>query len=324
MPGSRGASPDSWAAGRSARPRAARAVAPRARALPYSAACTIAPAARVPARSAPAAAPRSRSSLRDGRVRLDRLYQQGCAKALLPRSPRRRARGGADQHRRRAHRRRPARLAPRRRPRRRAAATTQAAERVYRSLGGAAARRDPARRSAPAPALDWLPQETILFDAGRLERRLEVDMAADARLTALETLVLGRAAMGETLAHRRASPTSGASAAAAACVHAEALRAEGDLARATAGPATLGGARALATLVHVAPGAGARLDRRPRAARRARRACSPRPPPRGDVLVLRFLAPDLAPLRASARSAFSSAFRAAPAAPRLDALRGRR
>ena len=40
-------------------------------------------------------------------------------------------------------------------------------------------------------------------------------MAADARLTALETLVLGRAAMGETLATRPLSRPAGASAATA-------------------------------------------------------------------------------------------------------------
>ncbi len=78
--------------------------------------------------------------------------------------------------------------------------STQAAERGYR----ARPREAPAQVSnrlelGPGARLDWLPQETILFDGARLERRLEVDMAADARLLACEVVVLGRAAMGEAL-----------------------------------------------------------------------------------------------------------------------------
>ena len=47
--------------------------------------------------------------------------------------------------------------------------------------------------------LDWLPQETILFDGGALSRGLEADLAEDARLLAVEAVVLGRTAMGETV-----------------------------------------------------------------------------------------------------------------------------
>jgi urease accessory protein len=43
----------------------------------------------------------------------------------------------------------------------------------------------------------WLPQETLLFDGARLERRLFVDMAGDAELLLVESLVFGRLAMGE-------------------------------------------------------------------------------------------------------------------------------
>ena len=75
-------------------------------------------------------------------------------------------------------------------------ATTQTSERAY------AARRDAAQVSVTATVLaggrlDWLPQETILYDRSALTRRTVVDMAADARLLMLEMLVLGRAAMGE-------------------------------------------------------------------------------------------------------------------------------
>jgi urease accessory protein len=51
----------------------------------------------------------------------------------------------------------------------------------------------------PGGWLDWLPQETILFDRAALDRRTVIDLAADAGCLALEAVVLGRAAMGETV-----------------------------------------------------------------------------------------------------------------------------
>jgi len=57
--------------------------------------------------------------------------------------------------------------------------TTAAAEKVYRTLGADAS--IAARIEVGAGgALAWLPQETILFDRARLERTIEVDLAADA------------------------------------------------------------------------------------------------------------------------------------------------
>jgi urease accessory protein len=50
---------------------------------------------------------------------------------------------------------------------------------------------------ASTARLAWLPQETILFNGGRLRRKTEVDLIAGAELLALESLVLGRAAHGE-------------------------------------------------------------------------------------------------------------------------------
>jgi urease accessory protein len=253
-------------------------------------------------------------SLRRGAIRLDRLYQEGCAKAILPRThgpvPEvvliNTAGGvtGGDRI--------DWRLAVG--PGAALVATTQAAERVYRSTGGPAQVTTRLELGAGA-RLDWLPQETILFEAGRLERRLEVEMAEDASLTALEALVLGRAAMGETVA------TGGFSdqwriRRAGRLVHAEALRASGDLAAATAGAATLGGARALATLVHLAPGAEARLDEvRRRLADTGTGAVTAAASAKPGLLVVRFLAPGAQALRA-ALIRFLMGFRAA-ALPRV-------
>jgi urease accessory protein len=76
-------------------------------------------------------------------------------------------------------------------------ATTPSAERIYRSDGPAAAI---ATRLTlkPRARLSWLPQETLLFDRARLERRLEVETSGDAAFIVAETLVFGRLAMGES------------------------------------------------------------------------------------------------------------------------------
>ena len=79
-----------------------------------------------------------------------------------------------------------------------AVATTQTAERAYKATG-APARMDVRLTVGPGGWLDWLPQETILFDRAALDRRTLVDLAAGAGCLALEAVVLGRAAMGETV-----------------------------------------------------------------------------------------------------------------------------
>jgi urease accessory protein len=76
-------------------------------------------------------------------------------------------------------------------------ATTTAAEKIYRSEGPPA-RIATALTLGPGARLVWLPQETILFDHARLDRTLTIDIAADADLIVVETLVFGRLAMGET------------------------------------------------------------------------------------------------------------------------------
>ena len=76
-------------------------------------------------------------------------------------------------------------------------ATTPSAERIYRSDGPAAAIVT-RLKLAPGARLFWLPQETLLFEGAALERRLEVEMSAEASLVVAETLVFGRLAMGES------------------------------------------------------------------------------------------------------------------------------
>lgn len=76
--------------------------------------------------------------------------------------------------------------------------TAQAAEKIYRSWGPPA--RVAARlRVGEGARLEWLPQETILFDGARLDRRLAIDLAEGAECLAGEILVFGRRARGETM-----------------------------------------------------------------------------------------------------------------------------
>ena len=81
----------------------------------------------------------------------------------------------------------------------RATIAAQAAERFYRALPGGAPSQVRTRIAvADGAAVEWLPQETILFDRCALDRRLHVELAADAWFLGVETLVFGRAAMGES------------------------------------------------------------------------------------------------------------------------------
>jgi urease accessory protein len=75
--------------------------------------------------------------------------------------------------------------------------TTPSAERIYRS-DGPAATITTRLALAPGARLFWLPQETLMFEGARLERRLELDTSDEAAFIVAETLVFGRLAMGES------------------------------------------------------------------------------------------------------------------------------
>jgi urease accessory protein len=77
-----------------------------------------------------------------------------------------------------------------------ASVTTPAAEKVYRSAGDTT-RLTTALEVAEGATLEWLPQETILFEGARLDRRMQARLAPGARLLAAEMVVFGRAARGE-------------------------------------------------------------------------------------------------------------------------------
>ncbi|MEJ0098069.1 MAG: urease accessory protein UreD [Bauldia sp.] len=136
--------------------------------------------------------------------------------------------------------------------------TTQAAERIYRRSAGVA-RIDTTLDVGSNASLDWLPQETILFDRSALARTLTADVHPSGRLLAVEAIVLGRAAMGET-AREVVVTDSWRIRRGGTLIFADGLRLDGDAVATMAGGASGNGAAAIATLVLVAPDAEARID----------------------------------------------------------------
>ena len=140
-----------------------------------------------------------------------------------------------------------------------ATVTTAAAEKIYRARDGEAQIGVKLALGAGA-RLAWLPQPTILFDQSRLDRRTEVALAGDAGLLAIETLIFGRAAMGEDVL-RGACRDAWRVRRDGALVLADAFRVEGAIADGLNRPATLDGSRAVAMLLYVAPDAADRIDK---------------------------------------------------------------
>jgi urease accessory protein len=142
----------------------------------------------------------------------------------------------------------------------RATFATQAAERYYRALpGDAPSRVRTALAVGPGAAAEWLPQESILFDGCAVDRVLEVDLAADACFLGIETLVFGRRAMGEEVRRARISDAIRLRRDGTLLLH-DTIRLQGEVAALLDHAAIGGGARAVGTLVYVAPDVEARLE----------------------------------------------------------------
>ena len=177
----------------------------------------------------------------------------------------------------------------------RATLAAQAAERFYRALPGAAPAHVRTHLAVlPGAALEWLPQDSILFDRCALDRELHVDLAADAWFLGVEALVFGRAAMGEEVETARLRDVIRVRRAGRLLLH-DAVRLDGPVRAVLDRPAVGAGARAAATLVHAAPGAEARLD----AVRAALAPFEAGASAWDGLLVARVVAPDGACLRAA-------------------------
>jgi urease accessory protein len=131
--------------------------------------------------------------------------------------------------------------------------TTQAAERLYRATAGSPPATIRTSLTAEAEAvLEWLPQETILFDACRADRTLSVDLAPSARFLGVESLLFGRQASGETLGTAWFTDRIRIRQGGALLLH-DATRIAGDVAGLMARAGTFGDARGMATIVAVDP-----------------------------------------------------------------------
>jgi urease accessory protein len=133
--------------------------------------------------------------------------------------------------------------------------TTQAAERYYRASTAsppATVRSDLA--VAEGALLEWLPQETILFDRCRVDRSLSVDLEPGARFLGVESLIFGRQAMGETVREISLIDRIIIRRAGKPILH-DATRLEGEVATLMGRASTFADARAMATVVFVTPGA---------------------------------------------------------------------
>jgi urease accessory protein len=138
--------------------------------------------------------------------------------------------------------------------------TPQAAEKIYRSPDDSAAQIDLALDVAADATLEWLPQEMILFDGARLNRRIAVSVAGDSRLLAGDITVFGRTARGERFRHgslfdRWQVRRDGR------LLWTDATRLENDTAAALDHPAGFAGAVAQAVILYQGPDAAGARDR---------------------------------------------------------------
>jgi urease accessory protein len=136
---------------------------------------------------------------------------------------------------------------------------SQAAERYYRSPGGEPARVRTRLTIGAGAAVEWLPQETILFDDCALDRRLKADLTGDAWFLGVETLVFGRALMGETVRQARLRDTIQLTRDGALLWH-DAIRFDGPVQALLDRPAMAAGGRAVSTMLVAGPQAAGSLD----------------------------------------------------------------
>ena len=172
--------------------------------------------------------------------------------------------------------------------------TTQAAEKIYRSLGPET-RIDIALTVGADAWLEWLPQETILFDRARLARRTTAEIEPGGRLLATEMIVFGRTARGERLSagllHERWTVRV-----AGRLVWVDAIRLDGDIASRLDAPGGFDGATAIATAIYVGADAPSLLPlARASALDSDSRAGASLI---GDILLARFIGHDARVLRA--------------------------
>ncbi|MEJ0026276.1 MAG: urease accessory protein UreD [Rhizomicrobium sp.] len=135
----------------------------------------------------------------------------------------------------------------------------QAAEKVYRSLGPDCVVESELRAGRES-WLEYLPQETILFDGSRLRRRTQIQLDDGARCLTGGILVFGRAARGETLRHGLVHDVWEFRDADGRLTWKDALHLDGDIETLLGRAATFGGAVAYGSLIYAGDDAAKHLQ----------------------------------------------------------------
>ena len=125
----------------------------------------------------------------------------------------------------------------------------QAAEKIYRSLGPDC-EVETELRAGNGAWLEYLPQETILFDAARLRRRTQVFLGEASRFLGGSIVVFGRTAHSEKLRHGLLHDAWEVRRSDGRLKWKDALHMDGDFEALLANPATFGGASAYGSLIY--------------------------------------------------------------------------
>jgi len=172
--------------------------------------------------------------------------------------------------------------------------TTQAAERVYRALNFLPAQVSTQVILGAGARLDYLPQETILFDGFALRRSLHIALAEDARFLGVESVVFGRQAMGETVRQGSLRDRISLVRDKKLVLH-DVNRLEGEIAAQLARKAVASGNIAMASLIYAGPDADSLLPLIRGAM--AEQACEAGASAFEGIIFGRILAPSAADLR---------------------------
>lgn len=129
--------------------------------------------------------------------------------------------------------------------------TTQACEKSYKSSSGLAQVTTQISVGENATC-HWLPQETILYEGSALSRTFNVNLAPTAKLIALEAVMLGREAMGETI-NLCAFKDSWRIRRDGKLIFADDIKLEGDISKLEQASALMANQKAFATLLYCSP-----------------------------------------------------------------------
>ena len=168
---------------------------------------------------------------------------------------------------------------------------TQAAEKIYRSAGEDSVI-DISILVQDGALLEWMPQETIMFEGARLRRATNINVFGSGRFIAGEIVIFGRRARNEKfttgLLHETWLVREDGS-----LTWADSLHLDGDIGEVISDCHAFGNAAALATVVYGGPDARKRLGFAKKIVQSGAVTCI------GNFLIARFVNTDAARLRVS-------------------------